>query len=111
MARSSAVIVSQPNANKYRPGSVTCPTCAQVILLTTNLLSPSPSVRFQHRRQITGTDSFILQIKHVSLTVHHLAVLGDRHVDAGAAIGIDYLDPSQRIVCTFPPLFHRSAPT
>ncbi len=36
MARSSAVIVTQPNLNMYRPGSVTCPTCAQVNLLTSN---------------------------------------------------------------------------
>ena len=36
MARSSAVIVSQPNVNMYRPGSVTRPTCGQVSLLTAN---------------------------------------------------------------------------
>jgi hypothetical protein len=28
--------VSQPNLNMYRPGSVTPPTCCQVILLTAN---------------------------------------------------------------------------
>jgi hypothetical protein len=36
-ARSSAVIVSHPNVNMYRPGSVTHPTCAQVSLLTDTL--------------------------------------------------------------------------
>src|SRR4029077_1224286 len=41
-ARSSAEIVSQPNLNIYRPGSVTRPTCAQVILLTANHF-PLPS--------------------------------------------------------------------
>jgi hypothetical protein len=35
-ARSSAVTVSHPNLNMYRPGSVTRPTCAQVTLLTAN---------------------------------------------------------------------------
>jgi hypothetical protein len=35
--RSCAVIVSHPNLNMYRPGSVTRPTCAHVILLTDNL--------------------------------------------------------------------------
>src|SRR5260370_27622288 len=34
--RSSAVTVSHPNLNMYRPGSVTRPTCAQVTLLTAN---------------------------------------------------------------------------
>jgi hypothetical protein len=38
MARSSAVIVSHPNVNEYRPGSVTWPTLAHVILLTANSL-------------------------------------------------------------------------
>ena len=37
IARSSAVTVSQPNLYMYRPGSVTNPICAQVILLTVNL--------------------------------------------------------------------------
>jgi hypothetical protein len=35
-AKSSAVIASQPNLYIYRPGSVTPPTCCQVILLTAN---------------------------------------------------------------------------
>ena len=35
-ARSSAVTVSHPNLNMYRPGSVTRPTCAKVTLLTAN---------------------------------------------------------------------------
>jgi hypothetical protein len=39
-ARSSDVIVSHPNVNMYRPGSVTRPTCGQVILLTVNLGGP-----------------------------------------------------------------------
>jgi hypothetical protein len=38
MARSSAVIVSHPNVNEYRPGSVTWPTLVHVILLTANSL-------------------------------------------------------------------------
>jgi hypothetical protein len=32
IARSSAVIVNQPNVNMYLPGSITRPTCAQVTL-------------------------------------------------------------------------------
>jgi hypothetical protein len=40
IARSLAVIVSHPNVNMYRPGAATRPTCAQVILLTTNSLPP-----------------------------------------------------------------------
>jgi hypothetical protein len=36
IARSSGVTVSHPNRNMYRPGSVTRPACAQVILLTAN---------------------------------------------------------------------------
>jgi hypothetical protein len=35
--------------------------------------------------------SFILQIKHMPLAVDHLAVLRDRHVDAGVALSIDQL--------------------
>src|ERR1700753_2737580 len=35
-AKSSAVMVSQPNLNRYRPGSVTRPTCCQVTLSTAN---------------------------------------------------------------------------
>ena len=36
IARSSGVTVSHPNRNMYRPGSVTRPACAHVILLTAN---------------------------------------------------------------------------
>jgi len=36
-ARSSAVTVSHPNRNMYRPGSVTRPTCCQVTLSTNHL--------------------------------------------------------------------------
>jgi hypothetical protein len=36
-AKSSTVIVSHPNLNMYRPGSVTRPICAHVILLTGDL--------------------------------------------------------------------------
>ena len=36
IARSSGVTVSHPNRNMYRPGSVSHPTCAHVILLTAN---------------------------------------------------------------------------
>src|ERR1700753_1614189 len=42
-AKSSAVMVSQPNLNRYRPGSVTRPTCCHVTLSTANpvvLLQP-----------------------------------------------------------------------
>jgi hypothetical protein len=50
MARSSAVTVSQPNLNMYRPGSVTRPACCQVILLTLThfpfAFSSPPSSRF-----------------------------------------------------------------
>jgi hypothetical protein len=42
-------MVSQPNLYMYRPGSVTRPTCAQVILLTSNhfpfAFSPSSTRR------------------------------------------------------------------
>src|SRR5580692_8050877 len=38
MARSSPVIVTHPNLNMYRPGSVTRPTCAQVTLFTVRAL-------------------------------------------------------------------------
>src|ERR1700682_4836238 len=47
-ARSSAVTVSQPNVNIYRPGSVTRPAFCQVILLTTDhffLLKPATDGR------------------------------------------------------------------
>jgi hypothetical protein len=44
IARSSAVIVNQPNLNMYLPGSVTRPTCAQVILLTGDLAAGSGPV-------------------------------------------------------------------
>src|ERR1700722_14126442 len=43
IARSSAVIVNQPNVNMYLPGSVTRPTCAQVILF----MGKSFSLRLQ----------------------------------------------------------------
>jgi hypothetical protein len=50
MARSSRVTVSHPNRNMYRPGSVTRPACAHVILLTANhfpfAFSPDSSARF-----------------------------------------------------------------
>ena len=46
-AKSSAVIASQTNLYIYRPGSVTPPTCCQVILLTGPIISPSPSVSIQ----------------------------------------------------------------
>lgn len=39
-ATSSAAMVSQPNLNRYRPGSVTRPTCCQVTLSTTNPVLP-----------------------------------------------------------------------
>jgi hypothetical protein len=39
IARSSAVIVSHPKVNMYRPGSVTRLTCGQVTLLTVNYFS------------------------------------------------------------------------
>src|SRR5712671_3246445 len=50
IARSSGVTVSHPNRNMYRPGSVTRPACAHVILLTANhfpfAFSPDSSARF-----------------------------------------------------------------
>ena len=50
-------MVSQPNVYMYRPGSVTRPTCAQVILLTSNhfpfALSPSST------RQRMASERFI----------------------------------------------------
>jgi hypothetical protein len=39
IARSSAVIVNQPNVYMYRPGSITRPTCAQVTLFMGKSLS------------------------------------------------------------------------
>jgi len=36
--------------------------------------------------------SFILWIKHISLAIDNLFVLCDRHVDAGAALGVAALD-------------------
>jgi hypothetical protein len=66
IARSSGVTVSQPNLNMYRPGSVTRPTCAQVILLTAKhfpfAFSPSstswpPACR---NAQILSTDPYVI---------------------------------------------------
>src|SRR5882757_6138419 len=46
IARSSAVTVSHPNLNMYRPGSVTRPALCHVTLLTTGRLPPnSPCAR------------------------------------------------------------------
>src|SRR5713101_4148753 len=56
-ARSSAVTVSQPNVNMYRPGSVTCPAFCQVILLTTNrsfLLRSAIDIRGRSRESRLG---------------------------------------------------------
>src|ERR1700730_14797796 len=51
-ARSSAVTVSQPNRNMYRPGSVTRPACCHVTL-STNHFFPS-KVRNRHRAAEPG---------------------------------------------------------
>jgi hypothetical protein len=50
-ARSSAVTVSQPNVNMYRPGSVTCPAFCQVILLTTAHFLSEACGRYPAERQ------------------------------------------------------------
>ena len=51
-ARSSAVTVSHPNRNMYRPGSVTRPACCHVTL-STNHFFPS-KVRNRHRAAEPG---------------------------------------------------------
>jgi len=52
-ARSSAAIVSHPNLNMYRPGSVTRPTCRHVTSLTA--LAPGP-MRYSARAHFEGVE-------------------------------------------------------
>jgi hypothetical protein len=47
-----------------------------------------------------------LRIEHEPLAVDHLAVLCDRHVDAGAALGMDQLDGLRHGVGIFPAVLH-----
>jgi hypothetical protein len=50
--------------------------------------------------------SFILRIEPVPLAVDYLAALRDRHVDAGAALGIDQFDGLRHGVGIFPAVLH-----
>jgi len=54
-ARSSSVIVSQPNLYMYRPGSVTRPTRGHVILSTT-VIPPVAPLKFRRRSIEAGAN-------------------------------------------------------
>jgi hypothetical protein len=66
-ARSSAVTVSHPNLNMYRPGSVTRPTCAQVTLLTANHFPFAPSAPSLPPVSRRAKTNFHLNAKKVAL--------------------------------------------
>ena len=54
--------------------------------------------------------SFVLQVECIPLAIDHLAVLGDRHIDAGAAFGIDQFNRLRHGVRIFPAMFRRFEP-
>jgi hypothetical protein len=51
--------------------------------------------------------SFILRVDYIPQAIDHLAVLRDRHIDAGAALGVDELDSFRHRVGIFAAVLHR----